>query len=37
VPLLVGLHERNLGPPPGIAPSFLPYQRSASLKMLWGR
>jgi hypothetical protein len=26
-----------LGPPPGIAPSFLPYQRSASLKMLWGR
>ena len=37
VPLLVGLHERNLELPPGIAPSFLPYQRSASLKMLWGR
>ena len=37
VPLLVGLHERNLEPPPGIAPNYLPYQRSASLKMLWGR
>ena len=37
VPLLVGLHERFLEPPPGIAPDYLPYQRSASLKMLWGR
>src|ERR1022692_3615335 len=26
----------NLEPPPGIAPNWLPYQRSASLKMLWG-
>jgi len=26
----------NLEPPPGIAPNSLPYQRSASLKMLWG-
>ena len=26
----------KMDPPPGIAPSWLPYQRSASLKMLWG-
>jgi len=26
-----------LEPPPGIAPNYPPYQRSASLKMLWGR
>jgi len=26
-----------LEPPPGIAPNWLPYQGSASLKMLWGR
>src|SRR6266436_7992107 len=32
VPLLIGLHERKLEPPPGVAPSWLPYQRSASLK-----
>ena len=37
VPLLVRLHEWNLEPPPGITPDSLPYQRSASLKMLWGR
>ncbi len=35
VSLLIGLHERKLEPPPGVAPSWLPYQRSASLKMLW--
>jgi len=29
--------SRKLEPPPGIAPSWLPYQRSSSLKMLWGR
>ena len=27
----------KLEPPPGFAPSWLPYQRSASLKMLWGQ
>lgn len=27
----------KLEPPPGIAPNWLPYQRRASLKMLWGR
>ena len=27
----------NLEPLPGIAPNWLPYQGSASLKMLWGR
>jgi len=26
----------KLEPPPGIAPNRLPYQRSASLEMLWG-
>src|SRR5438046_3367722 len=34
-----GHHLRTaakLEPPPGVAPSWLPYQRSASLKMLWG-
>jgi len=30
-------HQIKMEPPPGIAPRWLPYQRSASLKMLWGR
>jgi len=28
--------QTKMEPPPGIAPNWLPYQRSASLKMLWG-
>jgi len=30
-------HGHKTGAPPGVAPSWLPYQRSAPLKMLWGQ
>ena len=37
VVLAYGHYATKLEPPPGVAPSWLPYQRSASLKMLWGQ
>ena len=37
VVLAYGHYATKLEPPPGVAPSWLQYQRSASLRMLWGQ